>query len=343
MGVMSFHKTTGKPHMSFAEQPSAAPSFRDRSAGLVAFGVIQILMGIFCVMMIPFMLLSVVVGPAAGAATDVWTMIPAAGFYAVLAVAALWLGIGSILARRWARALTLVLAWMVLVMGIVTMILMGIWMPGIMAEAAAQDPRLPPEAMIIMQVVMLGTMGCMYLVMPGAFVAFYRSPHVKATCEFRDPHVRWTDKCPLPVLALSLMLGFGAVSMVFTLGYGAIPFFGVILKGVPAVVVILGFILLFAYLAWAVYKLKMSAWVTTLLVYVLFGLSTIVTFSRVKMVDYYREIGLPEEQIEMVQRSGMLSRMNIPVMIGVGFVVIIAYMLWVRRYFVARSETQLDS
>jgi len=30
-------------------------------------------------------------------------------------------------------------------------------------------------------------------------------------------------------------------------------------------------------------------------------------------------------------------------MIGVGFVVIIAYMLWVRRYFVARSETQLDS
>ncbi len=329
--------------MTVDSQSTPGPQFKDRSTGLIVFGVIQILMGFACAMFIPLILLSLMVGPPAGAATNVRMMIPALGVYAVLAVLLVSLGIGSIRARRWARALTLVLAWMWLAMGVTALLIVSIWMPD-MSEMAPPGQQIPPQAMIFIQVVMFGTMGCMYIALPGIFVSFYQSRHVKATCEFKDPQVRWTDRCPLPVLALSLMLGFGAVSMVpSSISYGVMPFFGILLKGLPAALVILGTTLLFAYLAWATYKLKMAAWWTTLIVYGVFGVSGLVTFSRIGMMEFYREMDMPEDQLELIQRSGMLDGMNIPLMMGVGFAAAVGYMLWVRRYFVAASAAQADS
>lgn len=324
--------------MSVEEPANLGPRFKDRSIGLIVFGAFQILMGALCAMFIPLVLLPVVLDLPAGPPTNARMMIPALGLYAILAIVLVWLGVGSILARRWARALTLVLAWMWLVMGIVASIAISVLMPNLLS-AAAQDPQVPPEAMIFIKVMMLGTMGCIYLVIPGVFVVFYQSPHVKATCDFKDPNVRWTDKCPLPALALSMMLGFGAVSMVPSLNYGVFPFFGILLKGAPAILVIVGVALLFAYLAWATYKLKMSAWWTTLAVYVGFGVSTVVTFSRISMLEFYREMDMPEEQLAIIKNSGMLDRMNMPLMMGVGFVLIVGFMLWVRRYFVAAART----
>ncbi len=246
--------------MTVDDQSADSPLFKDRSMGLIVFGAIQIVIGGCCALLIPFMLLSLLVGPSAGAPTNVRMMIPAVGFYAFLAVLLVGLGIGSIRARRWARALTLVLAWMWLVVGILALLMMSVWIPN-MSDFAAEERQVPAQVMVFVQVVMLGTMGCMYLVVPGIFISFYQSAHVKATCEFKDPHVRWTDNCPLPVLALSLLLGFGAAStMIFSVCYGGvIPFFGILLKGVPGALVILGVTLLFAYLAWATYKLKMGA------------------------------------------------------------------------------------
>ena len=107
--------------------------------------------------------------------------------------------------------------------------------------------------------------------------------------------------------------------------------------------VILGITLLFAYLAWGTYKLKMEAWWTTLVAYGLLGISTVVTFSRVDMMEFYREMNLPEGQLELIQESGMLDSMNMPLMVGVGFAVFVGFMLWVRRYFVADSVGQVDS
>lgn len=300
-------------------------------------------MGCCCALLIPLMLLPLLVGPASGAPTSVRMMIPAVGMYALLAVQFVWLGVGSILARRWARALTLVLAWMWLVIGIQALIMMCLWMPD-MFNMAAQDQQVPPQAMIVFQVVMLGTMGCIYLFLPGVFIVFYQSKHVKATCEFKDTHVRWTDKCPLPVLALSLMLGYGAFSMIFSVSYGSvIPFFGILLKGVPGGLVTLAITLLFAYLAWATYRLKMMAWWTTFVVYVVFCVSSIITFSRVNMMEFYREMDFPEEQLKFIEQSGIVERMNMPLMVGVGFVVFVGYMLWVRRYFVAGSVPNVGS
>ena len=88
-------------------------NFKDRKGGLIAFGVLEILAGAFCALMAPIMLVSMLL-PAAlleeGAAppVDVGMMIPGLLFYVSLAVWFIWMGIGSIKARRWARALLLV-------------------------------------------------------------------------------------------------------------------------------------------------------------------------------------------------------------------------------------------
>jgi len=330
--------STSESGSSSVDQPSTGgPPFKDRKVGLILFGLLQIFMGGCCALVIPLMFLSLVVGPENGAQTNVRMLIPAIGVYALMAVVFVWLGAGSILARRWARALTLVLAWMWLVIGIMAMIMIVVWMPNLF-NMAGQDQQVPQEMHLFIQVVMMGTMGFIYLFLPGIFVLFYQSKHVKATCDMHDPHVRWTDKCPLPVLAMSLMLGYSSLSIFFTASYNFVtPFFGILLKGVPGGLLMLAFTLLSAYLAWATYHLKIAAWWTMLVAYATFGLSGIITFSRISMMDFYREMNLPADQLKIIEQSGMIDRMNLPLMFSVSFIVFVGYMLWVRKYFVAAS------
>lgn len=330
------HETSEQPPVggvprSGSDPTTGGPPFKDRSTGLIVLGVLQVLLGGCCALLVPLMLL----GTRSGA-TSVRMLLPAVGIYGLLAVMFVSLGIGSILARRWARALTLVLAWMWLVPGGVSLITVAFWMPNMF-----QGDQMPPSTKIAVQATLLGTLGCLYLVLPGIFVAFYQSQHVKATCELKDPHVRWTDKAPLPVLALSLLLAFGALSMVWTLAYGPVlPLFGILWKGLPAGAVVVAGSLLMGYLAWGAYKLKMAAWWTTLAVYVVFGLSAVITFSRIPLMELYRAMNFPEEQLKLLERSGAVERMNMPLMIGVSSVVLVGYLLFVRQYFISASASR---
>jgi hypothetical protein len=332
--------------MSIDDRVAANARFKDRSAGLIIFGLFQILIGGCFALLTPFMLLTLFIAPRVGTPASARTMIPAIGFYAVLAVAFIWLGIGSFLARRWARALTLVLAWLWLVTGALSLIMMSVWMPDIFTSMSQQQ-QTPPQMQTIMlaiQVVTLGMMVFLYLVFPAIFVLFYRSPHVKATCEFKDPHVRWTDKCPLPVLALSVMLGLGAVSLVLSAGSGfGIPFFGTVLRSAAGILATLAIAGLFAYLAWATYRLKISAWWATIAAFAFGFASAIVTFSRIDLMEFYRESGMPEEQLKVIEETGMIEKMNMPVMMGVSGVVLLGLLLWVRRYMVAAPAARADS
>src|SRR5688572_13058498 len=101
----------------FMDTMEHKPAYRDRRTGLILFGIIEIIIGLFCLLFAFFMVVGVMMGTAGGA--DVKLMIPSLLMYPVLAVAFIWLGIGSMTRRRWARALSLVLAWSWLAMGVV--------------------------------------------------------------------------------------------------------------------------------------------------------------------------------------------------------------------------------
>jgi hypothetical protein len=71
-------------------------------------------------------------------------------------------------------------------------------------------------------------MACIYILLPGVFLVLCHRESVHATCQRRDPMTRWTDRCPMPVLALSILLAFSVVSMSWVVPYGCVmPLFGV--------------------------------------------------------------------------------------------------------------------
>jgi len=141
----------------------------------------------------------------------------------------------------------------------------------------------------------------------------------------------------MPVLALSIMLAVGVVSMSSAMAYGfVIPLFGVFISGAAGAVVILLIALVLAYLAWGTYRLQMAAWWATLLLAIVGTLNMVVTFSRVDLMQMYEKMGMPADQLEMIRKMGMVETMSQwgPWMNLAGGAAWLGYLLYVRRYFV---------
>src|SRR5208283_4838121 len=91
------------------ESTPSPPPHTDRSAGLIVFGILTILLGCLAGLFVLLILVGAAASAKATSAPATFsTILPAISIYGVLAVALVWLGIGSIMARRWARALLLV-------------------------------------------------------------------------------------------------------------------------------------------------------------------------------------------------------------------------------------------
>jgi len=330
--------------MSDYEETEQSSSFKDRKTGLVVFGILQIIFGGFCALMIPFMIFGMIASAFIESSTTApvrpTMMIPAILFYVAAAVWFIWMGIGSIKARRWARALLLVTSWIWLVGGIGGLIYLLLFMPD-MYEKMGENKQMPAGAAFIVKYVVMVFMAVFYVIIPAVLVLFYGSKNVKATCEFRDPQLRWTDKCPLPVLALSLMFGFWTVSIPFMGFYGwAIPFFGSILNGMRGAAVGLAVMLLSGYIAWGTYRLNIRAWWGAVLLIVGWAVSAGITFSRVSMLDYYEKMNFPEQQLEVIKQYSLPQGYSMALFSGLWLVGFLGYLLYTRRYFVRSAEPE---
>ena len=318
---------------------ASADASADRSTGLLVFGILSILQGLFAALMVPFTIVTAValkkMAAADPAAPSAAMMLPSALVYTGVAVAQIWLGVGSIRARRWARALLLVGSCIVLVSGSLGLVFMAAFMPRLYAQM--QGVAALPAAMVtVMQVVTFGTLLMFYVALPGAYVWFFASPHTRATCERRDPRERWTDRCPLPVLALSLLAAGGAVSLPALAAYRwALPCFGAILSGGAGAAFALGLLLALAGIAWGAYRLRPAAWWAALALLLGWSVSTGLTFMRRPLVEYYAAMGMPTEQLAMMAQlpgGWMVGATALWVVAGLG------YLLWVRRYFVGQTK-----
>ena len=327
--------------MTDYEETLESSDFKDRKTGLVVFGILQIIFGGFCALMVPLMIFgmiaSAVLDNSGAAPMSLSMMIPGVLLYVLVAVWFICMGIGSVKARRWARALVLVSSWLWLISGIGGLIFILLLMPD-MYEKMGENGQMPPEVARIMTYVMTGFMTVFYAIIPAVLVLFYGSKNVKATCEFRDPRVRWTDKCPLPVLALSLMFGFWVVSMPFTVCYGcAIPFFGSILTGLSGAGVVLLVMLLAGYVAWGTYRLSINAWWCAVLLVTAWASSAAITFSRVSILDFYEKMNFPEQQLDTMKQFS-ISQDYMVLFLVLWAAAFIGYLLYTRRYFVRPPE-----
>lgn len=321
-------------------QPSLATE--DRKTGLIVFGALQLSLGSLCALLVPLMLLGMAASKTldnkAAQPVDPHMMIPSLIFYGVIAAWFIWMGVGSILARRWARALILITSWLWLIGGVGGLAIVWLILPDMYAQMGAGGQMSKSLASIILYVT-LAFMAVFYVFIPATLVCYYGSKHVKATCEARNPRPSWTDACPLPVLALSLMFGFWACSLAFAGFYGWVtPFFGFLLGGTAGAVVALATAVALALIAWGFYRLDRRAWLGAVGLVACWTLSAALTFSRFSLMDFYAKMKFPEQQLELMKKA---CAAHGPLFISFGVIWIagfLGYLAYVKKCYLS-SET----
>jgi hypothetical protein len=162
--------------------PQPETHYSDRKTGLVLFGVAEIILGGLCALAVPMVLIGQIFARRGPDLPHPPPVLPALTMYALMAGVFIWLGIGSILARRWARALVLCLSAAGLCGGVIGCAVLAFILPRMMETIAQNSPQpIQPAALVVMKVVAMGTIFVMYVVIPGVLFLFYRSPNVRRT------------------------------------------------------------------------------------------------------------------------------------------------------------------
>ena len=317
----------------------AAPVYKDRSTGLTLFGIMTILLGGLAGLFTLLMFVPLMMTKTAGApSVNPSTILLGSGIYAGLAVALIWLGIGSIQKRRWAWALLLIFSWSWLIMGIV----MTAMMPFVMSKAMANlppnaktgQPALPPGAVTGMVIGMTIFFFVAFVLVPVVWIFFYNSRHVKATCEARDPVTRWTDACPLPVLAFCLWTWL-AVPMMLVMsltGLAVMPCFGVFVSGLTGSLFCLVIAAVWGWAGWWLYRLDARGWWLILVAMVLFTVSALLTYAHHDIIEAYQLQGLPQAQIDQIQKMGLFTGNRMSWFMALFTLPFVGYLLFIKKY-----------
>ena len=324
---------------SFSD-PTMLPDYKDRSTGLTIFGILTLLLGCLCGLFVPLILLGQVMAAKVpnAPAPNLLTILPGIVLYGVLAVALTWLGIGSIMKRRWARALLLIFSWTWLVIGIFSTVITPFMMSKALANlppnAQTGQPLMPPAAITGMIIGMTIFLGLFFVLLPGIYTYFYSSRHVKATCEDRDPVRRWTDTCPLPVLALSLWTWLSVPMMVgmSLTGHSVQPFFGMFLTGLPGSLSYLIIAAIWGISGWWLYRLDSRGWWLILIMLGAYLVSNLLTFTHHDFIEIYSLMGYPQTQIDQIQKSGLLVGNRMVWLTALGFIPVLGYLLCIKKY-----------
>jgi hypothetical protein len=324
---------------SINRPPVVVRELRNRSAAHRVCGVLQIVIGCFC----GLFALTVAVATAIGrqgdyAAPDpLKTTIPAVVCYVAISAAFIWLGIGSILGRRWAWSLTVVSSWLWLLGGVVRVagLLFHYTAPAI--KVSLQHPEVARAT--IGDAVILATIIGIFLLLPVAFLVIYRQPSVRAAFGRLDPHVRWTDRCPLPVLAVSVALASFALGMCLAISGPVLVLFGEVISGPLVAATMLFMALVAAGLAWGTYRLSIAAWWGTLLLAAAFVVSSVVTLWRAGVAEKICEkTATSAAQIQAFRKAGLFEPpAGMRWLWSLVGAAILCYLLYVRRYFRRRN------
>lgn len=329
-----------------APLPPEAPAPPDRNTGLVIFGILQIILGLLSALMVPFVALGAFLshlGP--GGAMRPGQIIGGILTYTFIAAAMVTLGIGSVQAKRWARALTLVTSWYWLIMGVIITISLTAALPVMMRSAMAQmkqtatdggpSPQVSTGVMAVIVTLIIIFAAFFLVIVPLAFVIFYGREDVNQTCRRRDPVDRWTDRTPLPVLGASVVLFIGALYLLLTgMTVPVFPFFGKYLSGIGGVACFFVLAALDIYLSTALFRLQSSGWWIAVLTLPIRLLSIVLTYAKADRMQAYAKMGMSDAQVQMLNSNPMLRGNAFLWWSLISMLLFFGYLLWLKRYFV---------
>jgi hypothetical protein len=321
-------------------QPPLAPDDADRSTRLMVAGILACLCGLFAVMMAALNMSTL--GHPRWHVMNTPVDIKSTVYSLLAAVAFVWLGIGLAKARRWAWTLTVVLSWMWLIFGALGFATVVFFMSQMKDEPIVQHGEAKVGSGTMTAIMIVGAFGaCIAVLMPVVFLMLCQSKSVRATCWKRDPKARWTDRCPMPVLALTIDHADSIWSMLWLMASKwTIPLFGTLLSGASGAALILVIVLVLGWLAWGTYRLQMAAWWGTLLVGIVRALNLVVTHWHADLAKLYEKMGMPANRLDLIQKTGIVDAMSlwwprIGLVIGAAW---LGYLIFVRRYFVQSEQ-----
>lgn len=306
-------------------------SLKDRTVGLVVFGVVDLLFGVFFFALA--MLLLVAVSSADPVALKPVHFRMVEGILLFLTGWFVAMGLGSAKAQRWARALLLVGAWISIFFGTLALASILYVLPETYETLEARG-TIPPTALLRALYFAVFVLVLLQLVFPIVGILFYGSPSVRATCERINPRPVWTDRHPLPLLAMAFVSATGCLCVVLaaSLNY-TVFFFGHILDGWAGFLVVAALSLACAYVGWGAFTRRMYAWWGAYALVFLVSASLMLSFSEMDMPTIYAHMGYTAEQTERLLRFYPLGSAVLTWMSCVWGIMACIYLLWVRDCF----------
>lgn len=314
--------------------PPTAPEHPDRSGFLIAFGVLETLIGIFFLVIIAFM--GAMRGMIANApnAKDMPPniMLSVIVVYGGLAAVFFAMAVGSFARRNWGRILCLVISWLWLGCGALGVLLSAVVMPQALRNTP-QPPNAPPMNLGAVMAVMVTMMMIFMVALPLVFVLFYSRPSVKATC-IRNSGGK-PSNFPAVVGVLIAWYGVTALSTLFVLmrPRGSM-FMGIVIGPVAAKIYAVVVIALCVYLIYAFYKREPMGWKAAVGFAVFSFLSTALAFFVGDTIAKYRQMGMTEQELEGITRAPMMMPL-IKVFTLIFGAVHLVLLIVAKKYFVS--------
>ena len=320
--------------------------FNDRKGLLVFFGIVKLFFGAVSFLFFILIFISIIFlqnAPVEGARQySAGSALPGALMYLALAVILIILGIGSIKKTKWARSLTLLLSWMVFIVGIVCTIFMAFFINDIYynANPAFSDN---PALLFFIKVFMFVFYIVFLIIIPGIFILVYKSSNVIRTVQKYDTKERWTDRCPLPLLALCLFLLYGSILPLFMILAGfVIPFFGTFITGLPAAVLLCINSVICIYLAIQVYKVNIQAWYYSVCLYVFWMVSVFITRIFHDYIEIYKLMDIPSAQLRTIENMGFLKTNKIFILSIMSTLLFLLFLFYTKKFFNSAKSTETE-
>jgi hypothetical protein len=304
---------------------------KDRWTGLVAFGTLEIILGILAFSAAMFLLILVSSAGFGGMKPSHFWIVMGLLFY--LTGWLIVVGYGSIKAFRWARVLMLVGSWVMLFFGTLQLALLLYILPGIYDLMADSTLLSPASAMTVL----CGSIILLFLfqmVLPVVAIIFYSLKGVETTCERLNPLPCWTDRYSLPLLAMSFISVLGSLSIFFGASTNyTVFFFGQVFMGTKGFCFVLLVSIACGYVGWGAFVRKMHAWWVAYALIVSTAASMMLTFSEVDMSMIFTAMGYSPEQITQLSKIPVLNPAGLTFITCIWGIMASIYMVWVRDSF----------
>ncbi|HUW60697.1 MAG TPA: hypothetical protein VMZ06_06790 [Candidatus Bathyarchaeia archaeon] len=236
------------------------------------------------------------------------------------------LGWGHLKTRPWARPVSLALLHVWLVWGCFFAL------PLIFAVFCDGLPLLHPEHVFVAAFCLLA-----WPVAPLVLIRFYQSQTVALIFQSRDAAAYWTDRIPVPNMALSFLFAVSGIACVFPiLLNGVFPLFGILLSGLAGEVVLNTLMVCLLGLGWGLFHQKAWAWRGALASSAGLLSSAILTFPRLAYSDLLNSMNIPQYEAEKPQRTSLVG-WHFAVIVGVPLLIALIMTLFSRKYFQKRG------